>query len=337
MPLPSVLWIGVAAALLGPGPALACVPDALGNSGSGGYFAQSSGVLEAVRAQAAHPFSVGTLSIYVQQVSGTAQMDAALYSDAAGLPGSLLAQSSSGPQAAVAGWVSFSIPALALPAGAYWLAFQASNGNVQFRMDLNGSPTVNTTQNNPYGSFPATWTGTAGLNQFLWCGYIQICSDLSTATPTVSASPTPTRSSTPTTSPSPSPSATGTATLMPTASPSVSVSPSHTATPTPAATATPAPSFTPACANGPVWPNPFTPSLGANAQAQFCAPPGHPAGTLRIYSLKRRLLRTVQFGAGQPVAWDGKDGEGNPVLFGIYPYQLQCNGQVFRGAVTVMR
>jgi hypothetical protein len=77
--------------------------------------------------------------------------------------------------------------------------------------------------------------------------------------------------------------------------------------------------------------------LGTNQQAQFCVPAGHPAGTLMIFNLKRRLLRTLRFGAGQPVAWDGKDEQGTVALFGVYPFLLECGGRVDRGAVTVLR
>jgi hypothetical protein len=56
-----------------------------------------------------------------------------------------------------------------------------------------------------------------------------------------------------------------------------------------------------------------------------------------IYTLKRRLIRGLAFGPGQPVAWDGRDAQGSVVLFGVYPYLLQCGGRVMRGAVTVLR
>jgi hypothetical protein len=56
-----------------------------------------------------------------------------------------------------------------------------------------------------------------------------------------------------------------------------------------------------------------------------------------IFSLKRGLLRTVHFGVGQSVTWDGKDEQGSVALFGVYPFLLQCGGRVDRGAVTVLR
>jgi hypothetical protein len=56
-----------------------------------------------------------------------------------------------------------------------------------------------------------------------------------------------------------------------------------------------------------------------------------------IYTLKRRLIRTITFGPGQPVLWDGRDGQGSVVLFGVYPYLLQSGARVDRGAVTVLR
>ena len=56
-----------------------------------------------------------------------------------------------------------------------------------------------------------------------------------------------------------------------------------------------------------------------------------------IYTLKRRLIRSIAFGAGQAVLWDGRDNQGSLVLFGVYPYLLQSGGRVDRGAVTVLR
>jgi hypothetical protein len=389
------LWLGLAAAFLAPPLAAACTPDALGNTDNGTYAVQSSGVLEAVQAQSAYPFSMGSVSVNVYQiVSGTAQLDVAFYSDAGGLPGTLLAQGVGGPQAAVLGWNTFAMPALTYSAGTYWLAFQASNPNVYFTTDLNATPSVNITQTNVFGSFPATWTNNVGLNNLLWSDYAQICSDLSSPTPTSTAtvqsptsSPSPTPSATlsatptgtaspsatqtppPTPTPSFSASATPSWTASPTPSPTLSASaspsptwppsrtpsfsatpsafisatptasprPSRTASPSPTSTPTPMPSLTPACASGPVWPNPFTPTLGTNQAVQFCVAPGHPAGTLLIYTLKRRLIRSLVVGPGQPVAWDGRDSQGSVVQFGVYPFLLQCGGRVERGAVTVLR
>gem|GEM_PF-5479989 len=409
-----LLGIALLAAAFGPGRAMACTPDSLGNTGAGAYAIQSSGVLEAVQAQSAYSFSMSSISINIYQISGTAQLNVAFYSDSGGAPGALLAQSSSGPQTAAVGWNSFAMPALTYSAGTYWLAFQASSGGVWFRSDFSVSPTVNTTQNNTFGAFPASWSG-SGFNDYLWSDYAQICSDIPTPTPTgtatgtetLSAAPTPSGTGTsapsgtpsPTLAPSltstPSPSATpsappsftqsptatysrsATGTCTATASPTLSLSPSPIATWTPsplpspsatwtqsplssptdtgtppaAATSTPSPrpsrsptatpspqpSMTPACASGPVWPNPFTPSLATNQAVQFCVAPGHPAGTLRVYNLKRRLIRSIAFGAGQPVAWDGRDSQGSVVLFGVYPYLLQSGGRAERGAVTVLR
>ena len=359
-----LLGIALLAAACGSGRALACTPDALGNSGAGAYAVQSSGVLEAVQAQSANPFSMSSIAVNVYQVTATAQLDVAFYSDAGGAPGSLLAQSSSGPQTAVVGWNTFSMPALTYSAGTYWLAFQASTSFVWFSTDFSVSPTVNTTQNNPFGTFPATWSG-SGFNDFLWSDYAQICYDTPSPTPTLSLTPNPsfTASATPsftasptgthspsptgtstgtatptaTWTPSPLPSATGTGTPVASATSTRSPSPSPRPSKSPTATPTPAPSLTPACASGLAWPNPFTPTLGTNQAVQFCVPPGHPGGTLMVYNLQRRLIRSIAFGVGQPVVWDGRDGQGSVVLFGVYPFLLQSGGRVDRGAVTVLR
>ncbi|HXC65155.1 MAG TPA: hypothetical protein VNZ67_12405, partial [bacterium] len=219
-----LLGIALLAAAFGSGRAMACTPDALGNSGAGAYAIQSSGVLEAVQAQSAYSFSMTSISVNIYQISGTAQLNVAFYTDAGGAPGSLLAQSSAGAQTAVVGWNTFAMPALTYTAGTYWLAFQASTPGVWFRSDFAVSPTANTTQSNPFGTFPAAWSG-GGFNDYLWADYAQICADTPTSTPTGTPSDTPSPTLTPTQSLTPSPSVTASATQ--------SFTPSATATNSP--------------------------------------------------------------------------------------------------------
>jgi hypothetical protein len=86
-----------------------------------------------------------------------------------------------------------------------------------------------------------------------------------------------------------------------------------------------------------VWPNPFTPDLPTNFQTIFSLPPSHGAGQLRIIDLHRRSVRSIQFGAGAVVAWDGKNENGVTVPSGVYLYLLESDGSVKRGTVTVLR
>ncbi|HXB97336.1 MAG TPA: hypothetical protein VNZ54_04735, partial [bacterium] len=246
-----ILVIGLLAAAFGPGRALACTPDSLGNTGSGSYAIQSSGVLEAVQAQSAYAFTMSAININIYQISGTAQLNVAFYSDAGGVPGTLLAQSTSGIQTAVVGWNTFPMPALTYTAGTYWLAFQASTNGVYFNNDFSVSPTVNTIAVNTFGSFPPVWTNGGGFNDFLWSDYAVICSTIVSPSPTATASPTATISPTPSMTqswtasptPSPPPTATPTATLSsttdPTLTPTLSATASATASWTQSTTASP--------------------------------------------------------------------------------------------------
>jgi hypothetical protein len=165
-------------------------------------------------------------------------------------------------------------------------------------------------------------------------------SPCATATPSPSASPSRTLTATPTVSPtgspsrSPSASPTATLTATPSQSPLATATPdfSPTQTPSPAAAA---PTATPVQTG--VYPNPFTPGQEPYAVAHFGLPSQHAGGQLSIFDLKRRQVRVIPFDEGQDVTWDGRDSAGRTVLFGVYPYFLQCGTRVSHGTVTVMR
>jgi len=235
--------------------------------------------------------------------------------------------------------------------------------------DLSGDVSFFEGPNYVYGLI--VWSGSNSSPTTAVFGNVCV-SLLSTGTPTVTpsstVSPTPsstptftwtrTPSSTPTQTPTSSPSATPSSTSSPsptrTTTSTPTLSPTSTVTATPSPTRTPLPTFTPTATTPPcgspgsgctpsptpghfVWPNPFTPQQPPNNFVHFNLPPGHGAGQLVIADLRRRKVRSLGFGAGADVEWDGRDDGGNLVSSGLYLYLLQSDGTVRRGTVTVMR
>ena len=86
-----------------------------------------------------------------------------------------------------------------------------------------------------------------------------------------------------------------------------------------------------------VSPNPFTPGNPPNDQAHFNLSPYHGPGRLVITDLRRRKIRSLDFQASQPLAWDGRNDAGNLVPPGVYVFILQADGATHRSTVTVMR
>ncbi len=171
-----------------------------------------------------------------------------------------------------------------------------------------------------------------------------------TTTQTPSLTPTNTVRVTPTSSPTRTFTSTqtntpiSTFTLSSTFSETNSPTFTHTSTitPTPTNTSSPLPTGTPTNTSTPppglkVWPNPFTPLLPTNNITHFLLPEGHGAGRLLIADLKRKLDRSIDFGSGADVQWDGRDNGGNAVSAGVYLYLLESDGMVRRGTITVMR
>lgn len=175
------------------------------------------------------------------------------------------------------------------------------------------------------------WSGVNGSPTTATFGNVCVSvltTPIPTYTPTQMASPTvtPTSTRTPSRTPTPTP----TASTAPTSLFSATSTPSATPTRTITATATPPTGVG-------VWPNPFTPDLSTDRQAVFPLPLSHGAGQLLVIDLHRRSIRSIQFGAGAIVAWDGKNESGGTVPSGVYIYLLEADGTVKRGTVTVLR
>jgi hypothetical protein len=116
--------------------------------------------------------------------------------------------------------------------------------------------------------------------------------------------------------------------------PTVTSTSTATATPTITATGTSSPTPTPSL---PVWPNPFTPSLGTNNRVHFGMPSTHGPGEFIIMTLHQRPIRDLKFDAGAEVTWDGKDASGQVVPGGLYLYLLKVDTQARRGTFAVLR
>ena len=168
-----------------------------------------------------------------------------------------------------------------------------------------------------------------------------------TATPTATLTHTPTSTGTlpPTSTPTFTPSLTSTPTLnlinsptnTPVNTPTISITPTTTptvGTPSPTLSFTPSPTPFPSFR---VWPNPFTPELPTNNLAFFSIPAPHGVGQVMILDIRRRSIRTINFGAGITPVWDGKDNSGRVVRSGLYLYLLTVDGLSHRGSIAVLR
>ncbi len=107
-------------------------------------------------------------------VTGGQSLRAAIYADAAGVPGALEAQSSvvTVPDGKAAGWVDFPIsPGVTLPAGTYWIVLQAgtrNNGSRRYGDSLAGAERYNA---DAFSDGIADPFGTAGIGGWSWSLY----------------------------------------------------------------------------------------------------------------------------------------------------------------------
>ncbi len=161
----------------------AAVQD-VGDTAPGCCYISLGGGLESRGGTLSQAGILDSVSIYVWALSGTARVDAALYSDSAGMPGLLLAQSQPLTPTPLA-WNVFPMPATRLSAGNYWIAFQPdSGGTVDVLEDGVGSPGTDWNAANPgaFGTFPAAWpSGSPG--PYPWDAYASVCALTPTPTP----------------------------------------------------------------------------------------------------------------------------------------------------------
>jgi|GEM_PF-2432485 len=227
-----------------------------------------------------------------------------------------------------------------------WVRLQNWNGILYPAVSSNGVSWVNLSSYDLSSDLDAGSTLSYGL--MVWSGsssqpttvtFDNVCiRAITTPIPTYTPTRTPTALKTPTPTPTKTISSTPTpsGTYTPTPTKTVSLPLTHTPTPISLATSTPTPIPTfPAGVK--VGPNPFTPQLSTNSVTWFNLPSSHGPGRLMIADLRRHRVRSLDFGAGAAVQWDGKNEQGIVVPSGVYVYLLESDGSVSRGTVTVLR
>jgi hypothetical protein len=131
-----------------------------GRTSSVGFNDSSDwGYLNGTRAVLASPGVLSSLSVYVGATSANAHVRLALYSDSAGTPGSLLAQTN--PALAQTGWNT--LPTTSNPvvvAGAYWIITQTDDASTVYRMaDALSASEAAGWSPQAYGAFPTAVSG----------------------------------------------------------------------------------------------------------------------------------------------------------------------------------
>jgi len=204
---------------------------------------------------------INRVAVYVETVSaGGGDINVAVYTADSffGDPETRLAQSSTQtvPQASTPGWVTFSLPDVAVTAGTrYWLVFQTNDANAAFRYaaDPDGFRNERGAHAWSNGDFPAAFPfidNWWARRYSIYATEVNFYTRTVTPTLTVTATATPTPTRTPSLTATPSATATGTSTATPSATPTWSATGTFTSTPTltetPSRTATSTPSTPPA-------------------------------------------------------------------------------------------
>jgi chitodextrinase len=120
--------------------------------------ANSAGVAQAFRTNAVGSGRISALNVYVSGSSGARSIVSGLYSDAGGMPGTLLAQASAAARAG--GWMTVPLPSsIAVSAGAtYWVAVLAPRGaGTLVIRDFVGSGASQTSARSVLTSLPGRW------------------------------------------------------------------------------------------------------------------------------------------------------------------------------------
>lgn len=182
------------------------------------------------------PIDATVREIYLRVVSATGgNIRAAVYTDAAGAPGTLIAQSAE--VAAQNGWNRLDITDTPLNAGTYWLALQNSTGaTIGYAAGTAGDEYY---RNFSYAAFPASF-GAGTSSNWQWDIYVVYCPDVPTPTFTTTDTRTVTPTFTATATRTSTQTSTNTYTPTNTVSSTTTDSPTitFTATDTPTVTAT---------------------------------------------------------------------------------------------------
>jgi hypothetical protein len=171
---------GVASA----GTVRAFAPGASGGGGGGGgpllgntaieqqHDFVATGRAEAFQVTAGAAGTLASLSVYVDTSTTASKIVVGLYSDAAGHPGTLLAQGARTAPASGA-WATVAIPATAVVnGGRYWLAVTGGNaGTLRFRDRYRGPCKSELAAQTALDTLPATWTSSTVFADCPLSGY----------------------------------------------------------------------------------------------------------------------------------------------------------------------
>jgi hypothetical protein len=170
------------------------------NTLGSGPLAPSGGILVANKFSLSVAGNLFRLNVYVEPVPTPGNIQMAVYTDNAGAPQSLVAQST--VQAAAAGWNVLDVPQTILAPGNYWIAVTSSNG-VNLSNQTGATGDVRYINAGP-GSLPVNFSGStsADWNFSMYADYCAIPgsptpiptpSFTPTITPTITLTATPTQ------------------------------------------------------------------------------------------------------------------------------------------------
>lgn len=183
--------------------------------------ASDLGTAEANRFVTGAGGTVGRLSIYVDPSNQATRIALGIYSDASGVPGSLLAQGALDTVRS-GGWNDVAIPATALSTSTpYWIARLALAGGPLVTRVESSATNPDRTDTRTVAALPSTFDAGASWphRTSMYAAALAGASPTPTSTPQPTPTPTPTPAPTPTPSPVPTP----TATPSPAPTPSVVV------------------------------------------------------------------------------------------------------------------
>ncbi|MGZ4412150.1 MAG: fibronectin type III domain-containing protein, partial [Gaiellaceae bacterium] len=180
----------------------------------------AAGQAEAFRTTASASAQVSSVAVYVDSSSQASQLNAGLYSDASGHPGSLLAQGSlSHPSGGNWNTVSLSSTATVSKGSTYWIGILGSGGTLVFRDCRRCGDSSEGSKQTGLGSLPGSWsTGSAYRDAPLSAYAIGTLPDPGTSGTTTTAPTTTTTATTPTGSTTTSTTSTTTPTVTTTTS-----------------------------------------------------------------------------------------------------------------------
>ena len=116
----------------------------------------SAGVAEAFQAIATASGATTNITFYLDSNSSAPQVVVGLYADAAGHPGTLLAEASTS-QPIAGTWNTLHLPGAAITQGStYWIAILGTSGTVRFRDRSHGCSSETSSSLN-LSNLPSTW------------------------------------------------------------------------------------------------------------------------------------------------------------------------------------